>query len=287
MFALNEGIGTTAALKERSEKYQKLFHYTSAEGILGIFGNESLWATQIQYMNDSKEFQHSLDIAIHLIEKKKYSASEHLIKFFEALELTLKTSNGARTFIFSMTENPDQLSQWRGYCGLGGYSIGFDLPTLQEIAKKQNFRLVKCIYDDAKKVELIEVEIEKAVQFFSQNKHRSDYSKIVHESKFYGAMLNVGSIMKHSSFAEENEWRLIGGPFSCKLPMSGWRPKNGVLLPYYQIELDRDTEGFLPISEIYIGPCNDKKLSENALDMYLRGTNNDTRLHYSQTPLRD
>lgn len=287
MFDLNEEIGTTVALKERSEKHQKLFHYTSAEGILGIFGNQSLWATQIQYMNDSKEFQHSLDIASHLITKKKYSTSEQLMKFYEAMELTLETSNGARTFIFSMTENPDQLSQWRGYCGLGGYSIGFDLPTLQAIAKKQNFRLVKCIYDDDTKVELIEVEIEKAVRFFYQNKHRSDYSKIVHESKFYGAMLNLGSIMKHSSFAEENEWRLIGGPFSCKLPMSGWRPKNGVLLPYYQIILERDAEGFLPMSEIYIGPCNDKKLSKNALDMYLRGTNNDTRLRYSQTPLRD
>jgi hypothetical protein len=287
MIALNEDFGTTVALQARSAKYQKLFHYTSAEGILGIFGNQSLWPTQIQYMNDSKEFQHSLDIAKCLIANKKHSTTEHLMKFYEALELTLEVSDGARTFIFSMTENPDQLSQWRGYCGLGGYSIGFDLPTLQAIAAKQNFRLAKCIYDDDKKVELIEVEIEKAVRFFSQNNNRSDYSKIVRESKFYGAMLNVGSIMKHSSFAEENEWRLIGGPFSCKLPMSGWRPKNGVLLPYYQIMLERDAEGFLPISEIYIGPCNDKKLSKNALDMYLKGTNNDTRLRYSQTPLRD
>lgn len=283
----SEQIGTTLLLKERSEKFQKLYHYTSAEGLLGIFNNQALWATQIQYMNDSKEFIHAVDIAYRLIEQRKFSSKGRLTDFYIAMEATLKASGGARTFIFSMTENPDQLSQWRGYCGLGGYSIGFDLPILQRNSSSQSFRLEKCIYEDDEKVEIINNEIDRTVTFFSENESIEDCSKIVHQSNFYAGMLKLASTMKHASFSEEKEWRLIGGPFSCKTPRSRWRTKNGMLLPYYEIALDRDNNGFLPISEIFIGPCDDKKLSSSSLEMYLRGTNNETRLHYSQTPLRE
>lgn len=34
-----------------------LYHYTSAEGVLGITSPDSLWATNIRYMNDSREFR--------------------------------------------------------------------------------------------------------------------------------------------------------------------------------------------------------------------------------------
>lgn len=117
---IEQDLGATLAETERANSFERLYHYTSVDGLKGILDNESLWTTQIQYMNDSKEFTHAVDIAFQIIKRKKCEAKESFVKYYEAMEDTLASSNGARTFIFSMTENPDQLSQWRGYSGLGG-----------------------------------------------------------------------------------------------------------------------------------------------------------------------
>ncbi|MEA3381268.1 MAG: DUF2971 domain-containing protein [Pseudomonadota bacterium] len=191
-----EELGATLAETDRAERFDRLFHYTSVDGLKGILDNESLWTTQIQYMNDSKEFSHAVDFALQIINRKKEQIDVDLMKYFEAMEQTLKSSNGARTFIFSMTENPDQLSQWRGYCGLGGYSVGFNRSFLEHLAHAQGYRLEKCLYNDAKKARVIEEVIDESVTFFRSQGRVSDYSKVVHDSKFYGHFLRVGSIMK-------------------------------------------------------------------------------------------
>jgi hypothetical protein len=283
---VEEDLGATLAETERANSFDRLYHYTSVDGLKGILDNESVWTTQIQYMNDSKEFSHAVDIAFQIIKRKKYKAEECLVKYYEAMEHTLKSSNGARTFIFSMTENPDQLSQWRGYFGLGGYSIGFNKSSIVKLATPQGYRLEKCLYEDAEKAKIIEKVIDNSVALFKSQDAVADYAKVVHESKFYGHFLQLGSIMKHSSFAEENEWRLIGGPFSWKNSSSCWRTKDGLLLPYYEFNLNRDEDGFLPISEVYIGPCKEKKLSADSLRVYMQVTGNMFRMRYSKTPYR-
>ena len=40
-----------------------LFHYTNQMGLLGIVDNTELWATKINYMNDSTEFYTALQMA--------------------------------------------------------------------------------------------------------------------------------------------------------------------------------------------------------------------------------
>ena len=48
-----------------------LFHYTTPIGLLGISQSKQIWATDLRFLNDKKEFQHSLDI-IHSILKGFY-----------------------------------------------------------------------------------------------------------------------------------------------------------------------------------------------------------------------
>lgn len=152
------------------------------------------------------------------------------------------------------------------------------------MAASQGYRLEKCLYEDAEKAEVIEKVIDDSVVFFNSQAPVADYKKAVHTSKFYGQFLRIGSIMKHSSFAEENEWRLIGGPFSWKSSTSRWRTKDGLLLPYCEFNLRRDEDGYLPISEVYIGPCKKRKLSADSLRVYMQVTGNMFRMRYSKTP---
>jgi hypothetical protein len=41
---------------------QRLYHYTSQSGLLGILSAKTLWATRIQYLNDSTEFAYALGL---------------------------------------------------------------------------------------------------------------------------------------------------------------------------------------------------------------------------------
>lgn len=278
-------LGATKLEKERSIKYPKLFHYTSVDGLKGIIDSKSLWATKIQYLNDSKEFTHAIEIAQQIINSKKITSPDY-IKYLEILERDLASTNrGANTFIFSFTEQPDQLSQWRGYCNYDGYSIGFNKDHIAEIGKKQKYKLIKCIYDDTKKLEIIEKLINDAMSFYSVHKANKEIEEIARESLFFHNFLELGATIKHSSFVEENEWRLIGGIFKSKDIQ--WRTKQGILLPYHIFELQKDKEGYLPIIEVYIGPTKQQSLAAESLRLYMQHTNNLFRIQYSKTPYRE
>ena len=38
-----------------------LYHYTTPAGLLGIVGNQEIWASHTQYLNRRREFAHTVD----------------------------------------------------------------------------------------------------------------------------------------------------------------------------------------------------------------------------------
>ena len=40
----------------------KLYHYTSIDGLLGIIRNKNIWASDIQYLNDKEEFVRTIKL---------------------------------------------------------------------------------------------------------------------------------------------------------------------------------------------------------------------------------
>lgn len=49
--------------KIQSQSIQKpLYHYTSQTGLLGIISKKSIWATAINYLNDTLEFEYSMKL---------------------------------------------------------------------------------------------------------------------------------------------------------------------------------------------------------------------------------
>ena len=43
----------------------KLYHYTSLNGLLEIIRTKSIWATDILFLNDSSECKYSINLARH------------------------------------------------------------------------------------------------------------------------------------------------------------------------------------------------------------------------------
>jgi hypothetical protein len=40
---------------------QIFYHYTSQRGLLGIIKEKKIWATNIRYLNDEREFDYGID----------------------------------------------------------------------------------------------------------------------------------------------------------------------------------------------------------------------------------
>ena len=124
-----------------------LFHYTNNMGLMGIIGSSSFWATDAQFLNDAQEIEVALGVARNIV-------SDHLLQnkapYAEALGLQIHVhsiQNPASRYIFSLSEDGNSLSQWRGYASQGaGYSIRLDHEQLQAWCIDQGYTLGKVKY---------------------------------------------------------------------------------------------------------------------------------------------
>jgi len=125
-----------------------LYHYTNVSGLYGILERSALWASNIHYLNDSKEFHQAIECAQQTLHTESIGLNtgrraDLLKRFKERLEQVSQVS----ILVASLSENNDSLSQWRGYCPpRGGYAVGFNYGRLDLFAKQQGFQLLPCHY---------------------------------------------------------------------------------------------------------------------------------------------
>lgn len=290
---------------------ETLYHYTSADGLLGILSSKSLWMTELRYMNDLFELQYSRN----LIEKRfsvKFNEpelSEIQKDFINRISKSFDpfSYSGKSVFSTSFCEDGNLLSQWRAYRGSGGgYAIGIDFfHTIRFLNKVCVLRSV--IYDEAEQIRLIDSAIN---SFFSalsvQEKEKStEYIK----DEFLPALcmafnLVIGEYMfsfKHPDFREEREWRLVHFTDTNlthnrqnKPPL--FRSFDGNIIPYMAVSLEEaikiskdDLYGLkFPIVILNIGPTIDADLNVQSIRTLLLSLNPDfaPNIERSEIPLR-
>jgi len=240
-----------------------LYHYTTAAGIYGIVTDKALRATQLQYLNDSSEFMHGLAIARETCRYFLREAHpEDRIAFLKDLLQSLDSwDTGARTFVFSFTEEGDSLAQWRAYCSQGGHSLGFDPELVFSLGQKGGWSLLPCVYDVSKQERLFEDLVRRTMHEFDAHKalvHSKDTPQL-YAIRFQYDAFRLAASMKNAAFAEEKEWRLIGGPFPPG-PASCWYVRGTLLVPGHKLKVDA-----LAFVEIITGPSRDQRLAYDPL----------------------
>lgn len=119
-------------------------HYTDTGGLIGILQGRKLWATNIQFLNDSLEYEFGLqsvtDGLRSSLAKRRDTDSEES-PFTSELEDSVQTvirllkNIGTSTkdgqFVCCFSNYCDDLGQWRGYAQ-EGYCITFDRDKLTE-----------------------------------------------------------------------------------------------------------------------------------------------------------
>lgn len=149
---------------------------------------------------------------------------------------------------------------------------------LSKIADDQKFSRVKCQYSAETQLELVDKILKKRHGRYLEEMRRHSVHRDPTESQITGgsAMLcamdlwDIAAFLKHPSFQEEKEHRLVRGPsFGGFDSRVHYRCTKTMLIPYSTIDLSECGEN-LGISEIIIGPTPEPKLAINSMRSYLR-----------------
>jgi len=141
-----------------------IFHYTDATGLIGILENETLFATDYRYLNDSSEGQVIKELLLPIFEAEIASITPKLIgkkwlkkEFYQDhgigghklqaesiyKALTRATDNVSPFFVSSFCRHDENsaayehglLSQWRAYSQGSGFALEFDEAKIADLIK--------------------------------------------------------------------------------------------------------------------------------------------------------
>lgn len=254
-----------------------LYHYTDAKGLYGIFDKMAIWATNAGYLNDSKELSIAFEISESELEKKRSKAKtvEEQLLFAKMLrnlrnnsELDIRSN-----YVCSFSEIRDSLSQWRAYCSEGGYSLGLPSEFLKKRAELQRFTLVPCIYEKQEQHGIIAETISLCLDRFRNNKSKLVPEQINREidsvSYYFTVMvMQIAPIIKHKSFEEEKEWRLITLVDKPKRSHPEYRCGRSMLIPYRPFKLI-DKSDILNDLRVVVGPTPHPERAKESAGWFL------------------
>ncbi len=218
-------------------------------------------------MNDSQEDVHGAGVVASLLMKRARAraGAEHrlLIELAQSLE---GQPGGRFTYAFSLSENPDVLSQWRGYAPQGGYCIGFFREGIEDVCREQNFLLRRCVYDPAEQTQIASDEMVPLLDSYADwdldyaagNHRKAEIARHTERFRPY---------FKQASFQEESEWRIFG-PVSANDSRSRWRTAGPYVRPYVELpfKMSPNPKGNPgPVAEIWVGPGLDFRRAERAI----------------------
>lgn len=237
-----------------------IYHYTSQSGLIGIFQNKEIWASKIQYLNDSTEFSYAFDLLRSRLDSNKYSGLNEKLK--KGLTEIVSGSENLNIFAASFSEEGDLLSQWRAYCPEnGGYNIGFKYSDLKWALQNFEFNIVPCEYSMSRQKELIDDIIDSHIMEYNPE-NLDDWRNNLHnfEEKF----IQLAPTLKHPSFHQEKEWRIISGVTNYANSNVAFRPGKSMMVPYFEFELSEPNAPF-DFHEVYVGPTPHQELARHSV----------------------
>lgn len=268
-----------------------VFHYTDCFGLHGILSSKSIWCSKIQYLNDSEELTNGLKTLTDVC-RLSFGDYPELTNMRESIERL----SHINIFISSFCEDGDLLSQWRGYSGESGFSVGFSFERLDRLARQQGFGLVKCTYSQEAKNLAARDFIDDFIKKYPkrEGEDSNDYS-----FRLASMFVPVAASFKHHSFSAEREWRLISDPKSVLDVRTKVRPTASLLIPYYEFnlsdgnfaqkssgELDHTSED-IGIAGVIVGPSNAPRLQMDATSTLFSANKIDYgSIRFSETPYR-
>jgi hypothetical protein len=194
--------------------------------------------------------QRFLDFALFQQHLESRELFAYRLDVVQSLLPGLTSIQGVNIFVFSVSELPDLLSQWRGYSPrAGGLSMALDLETLEPTFRSQGFRLAQCIYHESTQRRIIH---ELLLRKLSRSKDGYWFSAR-NLRVFVKELLAVAPILKAPEFSEEREWRLVSDLTDIRHPQVTFRATGSTIVPYFDLSI-AGSDGKVPIRQVVVGP---------------------------------
>jgi hypothetical protein len=231
-----------------------LYHYTDANGLIGIIKNKRIWLSNLHFLNDSSELELSKIIFNEIIVQKKIFFDKDIEGLFNKY---ISKNYKMKTCAISFCEEGNSLNQWQGYSGgVNGFSIGFDKKELKKL-ENQNIELIQCIYDRDIQKKMVEDIVNKIDK--EEINNIDDLSLWMESLTICEDIHKIAPKIKNYHFYLEKEWRLVVNNIEDQDNNYCFRNKNGIL-PYYEINIENYIYDL--IKSIYIGPSENSTKSE-------------------------
>ena len=231
-----------------------LYHYTNAAGLLGILKSKSLWASDLQFLNDRSELVYGHKLILDYLSKQPEPIAAALVR-----NKSRMPQGYARIYVVSFCEHGDLLSQWRGYSRLqDGYSIALRSSSLKAC---KNVFPIKLIYDVQEQEATVANLFGTVRNLFSQIDLPEEQATELIQLADY-IMFAAAFRMKDNSIAAENEWRLVAGLESGYT--EHFRVVDGHFVPYVKIAFDA-----AGLVEVRQGPGSYREANVGALERLL------------------
>jgi len=258
-----------------------LWHYTNAEGLLGIIKGNELWMSHIATMNDSEEYLHGLQYILDEVDDRLSKTPLEVPKQFyqkvaEAVNSLMKIEKIPDIYVMSFSGETDTLMHWTEYGRHGvGYAIGFDAERLKAATANTSDPirspiLLRCIYADNLKrsitAAVLDRYLEELLQTIASGSDTEGQIARFLQWFIFTAVL-FGPSFKHAIFEPECEWRLVA--FDRQAGSSvDYQARGNEVREIVKLSIG---EGRNPaMSEIKIGSNRDKRLRKIGAEVIKR-----------------
>jgi hypothetical protein len=246
-----------------------LYHYTSIEAAISILKSDTVWVTDIFYLNDSSEY-HKVLMAIRrrLEERIARTKDKDELANLTTYKQVIERGNSGPIYVASFSAVGDDLSQWRGYTPNGlGVCIGFNGKLLRQLALNVfGARMGRVIYIDEKDDSSFDPLLNDVAKLKAHTSPRLPRNiqaglDAVMAAPFY----------KDKTFKHEREWRIcLGGSLDLRAGQTiEYRSGKSMIVPYKTVKLEPFSASLL--SEVYVGPSPNLDLSVSGFKRLVEG----------------
>lgn len=268
-----------------------IYHYTSLDNLKNIVENQSLYFTNLFYLNDKSEFKYGVDFLRKVVAdlKPEYKIIADLI------DRHLENKFNSNRYVFCFSLKSDLKSQWTEYGDRGqGVSIGFKRANLDDCLASIVSQ-THIDYDEKYQFEKFKEIIIQHMAHFESWKEEIDWGKYKYEEQAAISIMDFCEAffdsLKHPDFFEEHEYRFIYVYDRKKEKIKiKHRVKHGTRIPFIEIPTDakvyakQKAKGIwddigedktfivnvLPIQKIILGPCVEESVVKPSLELLFK-----------------
>jgi hypothetical protein len=270
-----------------------VFHYTDQPGFLGLLRDKTLWATDLRYLNDSREYAIGFERIVNELEKcAAGNAQLESILLAVLRDVTPARANGVSVASLSLAE--DDLSQWRAYSGgSGGICLQFEPVELAARIGLTGSLFGAVRYTEPEQLQIV-TDLCSQIFAGAHSVVAGTMAQQEFQTRCFLSIQLACALMKNHKFANEREWRMVVWAALAPYVTAAVRPGRSMLVPYLSVRLDTVKSptgptfgGKLPLSSVWVGPTPHPDLALRGTWSALNLYSESAELKLSEVPFRN